>query len=329
MEAFYSINAESRLFWPYVLSSFFIALFFIKRKHLFFKKYWFNPSISVDFKILVFNKFLKVFVILPFEGFLIFKFTKLSFSLFKNEALFKDSTFSLLIMSFVYLFLDDAFKFLQHVMMHKITFLWNFHKVHHSASTLNPLTLYRIHPVELLLASLRRTFVTLLLSFIMMSVFGEFLSFPKIMGVHAFYFISNLVGGNLRHSHLPMSFFFLEHIFISPAQHQIHHSKDPEDFNKNFGVCFSFWDKIFGSFKSSEPSRKLKFGLVHSERKNLGKSFESLLLNPVFVSLKNLQSNNLLLKNLLLKKKLQKNILLKKFKILVSKRALRSKELLK
>jgi len=296
VEAFYSINAESRLFWPYVLSSFLIAVLVIKTlkpqknmkiAHLFSKKYWLSSSVSVDFKILVFNKFLKVFMVLPLEGFLIFEFTKLSFLFFKTAPILKGSTFSLVLMSFIYLFLDDAFKFLQHLMMHKNSFLWTFHKVHHSASTLNPITLYRIHPVELFLASVRRIFVTLILSLGAMFVFGEFLSFPKIMGVHVFYFFFNLIGGNLRHSHIPMSFNFLEHVFISPAQHQIHHSKDPKDYNKNFGVCFSLWDKLYGSFKRANPRRSLKFGLSYSERKNLGTTFESLLLNPIFIFYKN------------------------------------------
>ncbi len=308
IEAFYSINAESRLFWPYIVSSFFLAVLFVKiikpsKKikilHLFSKKYWLNSSLLIDFKILVFNKFLKIFVILPFEGILIFKFTKLSFTFLKVEPLFTDTSYSLLLMSFIYLFVDDAFKFLQHYMMHKIPFLWNFHRVHHSASTLNPFTLYRLHPVELFLASMRRILVTLILSLSVMFVFGEFLTFPKIMGVHGFYFLFNLIGGNLRHSHLPVSFSFLEHIFISPAQHQIHHSKDPEDFNKNFGVCFSFWDKICGSFKRSEIDRNLKFGLSYSDRKDLNSNFEFLLLSPFFSFLKNLRF--IILKNFISK----------------------------
>ena len=38
--------------------------------------------------------------------------------------------------------------------MHKIPILWEFHKIHHSATSLNPITQYRLHPLELLINTL-------------------------------------------------------------------------------------------------------------------------------------------------------------------------------
>ncbi len=40
--------------------------------------------------------------------------------------------------------------FLHHWLFHKVPFLWEFHKVHHSAKVLTPLTDFRAHPVEIL-----------------------------------------------------------------------------------------------------------------------------------------------------------------------------------
>ncbi len=38
--------------------------------------------------------------------------------------------------------------FIGHYLTHKVPLLWEFHKVHHSAPVLNPLTNYRFHPVD-------------------------------------------------------------------------------------------------------------------------------------------------------------------------------------
>ena len=39
---------------------------------------------------------------------------------------------------------------LDHWLKHRVPFLWEFHKVHHSAEVLTPLTNFRIHPIDML-----------------------------------------------------------------------------------------------------------------------------------------------------------------------------------
>jgi sterol desaturase/sphingolipid hydroxylase (fatty acid hydroxylase superfamily) len=39
---------------------------------------------------------------------------------------------------------------LDHYLAHKIPLLWHFHKVHHSAESLSPITVFRVHPVDTL-----------------------------------------------------------------------------------------------------------------------------------------------------------------------------------
>ncbi len=58
--------------------------------------------------------------------------------------------------------------------------------------------------------------------------------------------------------HLPR----LEAIFVTPRYHHIHHSADPAHHQKNLGVLFSPWDRLFGThFKPDEASRNLRFGI--------------------------------------------------------------------
>src|SRR5262245_20304900 len=53
-----------------------------------------------------------------------------------------------IILGIVLFFAADFASWLDHYLSHKIPFLWEFHKVHHSAEVLTPLTNYRVHPVD-------------------------------------------------------------------------------------------------------------------------------------------------------------------------------------
>ena len=68
------------------------------------------------------------------------------------------------------------------------------------------------------------------------------------VGIVSFLFLG--LGANLRHSHVKLKYpSFLERIFISPYQHQIHHSRDPKHHNKNMGGKFALWDWFFGRLR--------------------------------------------------------------------------------
>jgi sterol desaturase/sphingolipid hydroxylase (fatty acid hydroxylase superfamily) len=68
---------------------------------------------------------------------------------------------------------------------------------------------------------------------------------------------------HLQHTQLWISFTgWLGHLFMSPAHHQIHHSRNPAHFNKNLGSCLAVWDWIFGTlYIPSRHSEKLEFGV--------------------------------------------------------------------
>jgi len=76
-------------------------------------------------------------------------------------------------------------------------------------------------------------------------------------------FLFNALGANLRHSHIWLSFGSLERWFISPAQHQIHHSSAEADRDINFGTCLAIWDRLFGSHRrASITPISISFGLT-------------------------------------------------------------------
>jgi sterol desaturase/sphingolipid hydroxylase (fatty acid hydroxylase superfamily) len=179
----------------------------------------------------------------------------------------------------------DLSRFLLHWAMHRVPLLWQFHQVHHSAEVLTPLTLYRAHPVESALSLARGILVTGLLTGVFFHLFRGNAIELELMGINAFGFAFNLLGGNLRHSHVWWSWGpRIERWFISPAQHQIHHARDGVGPERNFGTWLAIWDRLLGSLEpAGSPPRS--FGLPDAERNHQPTSVLSALFDPVFAAI--------------------------------------------
>uniref|UniRef100_UPI0025E259C1 sterol desaturase family protein n=1 Tax=Yoonia sp. TaxID=2212373 RepID=UPI0025E259C1 len=101
-----------------------------------------------------------------------------------------------------------------------------------------------------------------------------------VMNVNIVVFAFYLVGYNLRHSHIWVNYpTWVSYIFISPAQHQTHHSIDPKHFDKNFGLIFAFWDWLFGTLYVPAGYEKLEFG-ISREEPNPFSSITEIYLKP-------------------------------------------------
>jgi len=174
---------------------------------------------------------------------------------------------------------DDLGRYLVHRAMHRFSFLWQLHQVHHSAEVLTPFTLHRVHPLESLLMSLRGVVGLGLVTGIFMWLFPGRVRGYWVLGVDVVGFALAALGGNLRHSHVWLSYgAWLERWFISPAQHQIHHSRDPQDHDRNFGAGLAVWDWVFGTLSLAGPRRRLRFGLAEP---NHGPGLASALVDPL------------------------------------------------
>jgi len=178
----------------------------------------------------------------------------------------------------------DFALFFSHYLQHKIPWLWEFHKVHHSAEVMTPITVYRMHPVDNLLAF---GMVGLLSGAALgcLSFFSEDRVFIyHVGGTDVILILFYLLGYNLRHSHVWWSWgAVLSRIAISPAQHQIHHSAAPQHFDKNMGFTFAFWDALFGTLYVPKAKETLTFGLGPKENEKFS-TFWSLYLMP-FINL--------------------------------------------
>ena len=180
-----------------------------------------------------------------------------------------------------YFLLDDWSRYVLHKWMHQWPLLWCFHKVHHSARTLSPLTVYRVHPIEGILFSLRSALVQGLCTAVFIYLFGKQVSLTTVMGASVFAFVFNIAGSNLRHSHIRLNYWRpLEFLLISPFQHQLHHSSAPQHFDKNFGAMLAIWDWFGGSLVLSKKQARPRFGL--QRRKQAGEqTLKTLYIQPL------------------------------------------------
>ena len=160
-----------------------------------------------------------------------------------------------------YFIFDDFSRFGVHYLMHRIPSLWEFHKFHHSAETLTPLTVTRTHPIEGLIFLIRTATVQGVTIALFVGLFGSKVDLLTLYGVGIFGLLFHSLGSNLRHSHIAIRYpAAIERIFISPAQHQLHHSRDPLHFDRNFGVVLAIWDRLLGSFHPS-IDKEISYGL--------------------------------------------------------------------
>ena len=175
---------------------------------------------------------------------------------------------------------DDFSRFAVHYALHRIPALWAFHKFHHSAETLTPLTVTRTHPVEGLIFTTRSAVVQGVTIAGFVFLFGNQVDLLTIFGVNVFVVVFHGLGSNLRHSHVAIRYpQVVERVLMSPAQHQLHHSEAVQHYDRNFGVALSVWDWMFGSFHHS-VAEPLTFG-IGRETTSFTRSIWSMYWLPV------------------------------------------------
>jgi len=272
-------DPRKRLFAGYLLSSLLIALLWLRYAHglrlrqslarIFAREAWWSPSARADYRVAILNSLLMTLLAPRLLG-----HAAVAYAVFEGLHLLADGRalidlpgwaiaggFTLCL--FV---VDDFARYWVHRLLHRVPLLWAFHKVHHGATALNPVTVLRTHPVEMIVFSLRSALVYGACIGLFFFFFGDRVTLLTVLGAGAFNFLFNLLGSNLRHSPVALGFCKpVENIVMSPAQHQLHHSTAREHRDRNFGVALSLWDLCFGTLSHSEPGRKLQYGLDDGE----------------------------------------------------------------
>ncbi len=146
--------------------------------------------------------------------------------------------------------LFDAWMYWWHRLNHRIPFLWRFHRTHHSDPRMDVTTANRFHLGEIFFSSLLRVPVIALL------------------GLHlwelAVYEAAMFTVVQMHHANIAFPAWLdrgLRAVIVTPFMHKVHHSRWQTETDSNYSSLFSFWDRLFGSFRLRENPATLEFGL--------------------------------------------------------------------
>jgi sterol desaturase/sphingolipid hydroxylase (fatty acid hydroxylase superfamily) len=255
-----------------------LAAFF---RYLFPKSTYLSRSSGVDAKIFVFNALftparrLMFGISVAAGAAVVSAFLERSF---ERSLHFDAGWGGILPAAILVLLISDLSTYVIHRLSHELKPLWAFHRVHHSATSMTPLTVMRKHPLFDVAGNLVRVVLLAPLWGLILFVWKPSAGPVVVMLVTIGNGLFATFAGNLRHSHVWISYgAMLERIFVSPAMHQIHHSKAPEHWDRNYGEIFAFWDWAFGTLHVSGPFQKLNFGLVEGE---VHRNWRSAMLEP-------------------------------------------------
>lgn len=290
-------NPGERIFWLYLVSALALAAWVFRRRpgrrrrirdflrYCFPRKVLLSPSARLDYRFFIVNRWVFGFLFAPcFAG--LGRATTATVrkdleNLFPDLADRVEPGFAwVAFYTFANVLAVDLALFLAHWLQHRNRFLWEFHKIHHSATVLHPVTVYRMHPVDDLLALALSTIASA-------TVYAGFdwiattpLHAITFAGVNLLTFLFYLLGYNLRHSHVWLSYGrFWSRVFISPAQHQIHHSCLPRHRDRNLGFLFALWDLAAGTLYVPERRERFPMGLSGGES-DAYRSLASLYFRP-------------------------------------------------
>lgn len=271
---FFLTNPEKRVYWLYLLSGLAIAVAVkghnaTSVRRLVQWRAWLSHSTVIDLQWLFSNHILRTALVIPLLGGQIALAMEVHLTMHRwfgaGDFIALGPLVTTAVFSITLFLAEDLSRFLLHYANHHVPLLWRFHAVHHGATTLTPLTLYRIHSVEMCLASCRSLMVTGGVSGVFIYLFSGPIGPAEIMGASVFNMLFNIAGANLRHSHVWVSFGRVEKWFVSPAQHQMHHSAAIEHRDINLGATLAIWDRLLGCWSLSKGEHVTQYGIGAKE----------------------------------------------------------------
>ena len=128
-----------------------------------------------------------------------------------------------------FLVLADFLQWCIHNLLHRVPWLWTFHKVHHSITTMDWIGNWRFHWVEIVVY---KSLQWLPLAWLDAS--------PEAVFAVA---VVTTVWGDFNHANLDVGLGPLGYLLNSPRMHLWHHDQSSEGgVAKNFGIVLSVWD---------------------------------------------------------------------------------------
>lgn len=156
---------------------------------------------------------------------------------------------------FIFFIVVDFTQWWTHRLLHRVDFLWNFHKVHHSVKEMGFAAHLRYHWMEPIVYNSLR--------YIPLAIIGGF-SAQDVAVVHFF----TITIGHLNHANINWDYGWLKYIFNNPKMHIWHHAKElPKEhkYGVNFGLTLSIWDYLFKTNYIPFSGRDIELGFENDE----------------------------------------------------------------
>lgn len=141
---------------------------------------------------------------------------------------------------------DFAF-YVLHYVDHYCRLFWAVHVTHHSSEEFNLTVGFRSSVFQPLYR---------FIYFIPLSLCG--FNGMDILFMYA----ATQIYGILIHTQYVGKLGFLEYFMSTPSHHRVHHGSNVKYLDKNMGMVFIIWDKIFGTFQAEEET--VKYGLTEN-----------------------------------------------------------------
>ena len=158
--------------------------------------------------------------------------------------------------------------FLPHWLEHQVKPLWMIHLVHHSDHKVDTTTANRHHPLE--------SFVRFVFTLIGVFVIGS------SIGIVMLYQSLSLIATQFNHANLKLPKkvdLLLSYFIVSPDMHKVHHHYVLPYTDSNYGNIFSFWDRLFGTYKRLDRE-KVVYGVDVFYDEKTNSKISSLLIQP-------------------------------------------------
>lgn len=155
----------------------------------------------------------------------------------------------------VFFIVSDFVQWNTHRLLHRVPFLWDFHKVHHSVKEMGFAAHLRYHWME--------PVVYKSLLYIPIALIGGFEA-QDVAIVHFF----ALTVGHINHANLGWDYGPFKYLFNNPKMHIWHHAKElPEHvrYGANYGLTLSIWDYLFKTDYIPHNGRDIELGFAGDE----------------------------------------------------------------
>lgn len=143
----------------------------------------------------------------------------------------------------------DLSEYAVHRLFHRIRWLWPFHAVHHSSTSMDWLAGSRLHMVDVVVTR-GLTFVPL---FLLGFDTGPLYTYLVFVSFHAVF-----IHANVRW-HFPR---WVDALIVTPRFHHWHHGADAAAIDKNFAVHLPWIDKVFGTYYGPAGEWPSEYGIA-------------------------------------------------------------------